>query len=150
MSPEKTKLLVEAYPRVFAKKLTWGFECGDGWFRLLDILCNAIEITLEYNERDIKRWTKDCQWKKPKRIKFEIVQVKEKFGGLRFYYNGGTEEIGGMVRYAEHLSEVTCENCGQPGNRENDGWIVTLCFDCLSARRSERQAKSSASVSAQK
>lgn len=55
------------------------------------------------------------------------VQVKEKFGGLRFYYEGGDETIYGMVRMAESMSVRTCEVCGNLGKPRNTGWIRTLC-----------------------
>jgi hypothetical protein len=55
------------------------------------------------------------------------TQVKEKFGTLRFYYDGGNDIIDGMVRMAEAMSEVTCEQCGAPGEERGGGWIVTLC-----------------------
>jgi hypothetical protein len=56
-----------------------------------------------------------------------VAQVKEKFGTLRFYYSGGDDEISGMVRMAEAMSAVTCEQCGSPGEQRHGGWIRTLC-----------------------
>ena len=57
-----------------------------------------------------------------------VRQVKEKFGGLRFYTEGGDEYIQGMIYMAEHLSISTCEVCGKPGRRGRKGsQIVTLC-----------------------
>ena len=56
-----------------------------------------------------------------------VAQVKEKFGTLRFYYDGGDDVIDGMVRIAESMSGVTCEDCGDVGNRRDGGWIRTLC-----------------------
>jgi hypothetical protein len=56
-----------------------------------------------------------------------LDQVKEKFGGLRFYYTGGDEHIRGLVSMAESMSEVTCEVCGSPGKRDGNGWISTRC-----------------------
>jgi len=46
---------------------------------------------------------------------------------LRFYYRGGDEVIDGMVRMAESMSGVTCEECGAPGVTGGQGWIKTLC-----------------------
>jgi len=54
-------------------------------------------------------------------------QVKEKFGTLRFYYNGGDEVVDGIERMAESMSAVTCEDCGAPGKCRTGGWIRTLC-----------------------
>lgn len=55
------------------------------------------------------------------------VQIKEKFGTLRFYYGGGDNTVHGMVRMAESMSAVTCEECGSPGEIYVDGWHLTLC-----------------------
>jgi hypothetical protein len=56
------------------------------------------------------------------------VQVKEKFGTLRFYYNGGDDYISGLMHMAESMSSVTCDECGAPGNTGNSGgWIAVRC-----------------------
>ena len=54
-------------------------------------------------------------------------QVKEKYGGLRFYCNGGDDTTDAYVRFAEMLSECTCDVCGAPGKMSDGGWIVTRC-----------------------
>ena len=54
-------------------------------------------------------------------------QVKEKFGGLRFYTNGYNEAVSAMISMAESMSYRTCEVCGNPGRSNNYGWISTLC-----------------------
>jgi ribosomal protein S27E len=55
------------------------------------------------------------------------TQVKEKFGTLRFYAQGGNECTHGMIQMAEAMSAVTCEMCGAPGTTGGKGWIRTLC-----------------------
>ena len=57
-------------------------------------------------------------------------QVKEKFGGLRFYMTCGTDEIYNLIEEAEALSYKTCEVCGKPGEERPSGWIHTLCDYC--------------------
>ena len=59
-----------------------------------------------------------------------VQQVKEKFGTLRFYYQGGDEYIAGLVAMAESMSACTCEQCGVPGTTGGKGWISTLCTSC--------------------
>lgn len=56
-----------------------------------------------------------------------LDQVKEKFGTLRFYYQGGDDYISGMVSLAESLTAVTCEECGSTGKQRGGGWVRTLC-----------------------
>ncbi len=55
------------------------------------------------------------------------MQVKEKFGTLRFYYSGGDDFVRGVAYMAESMSAVTCETCGAPGSARGGGWIRTMC-----------------------
>jgi hypothetical protein len=56
-----------------------------------------------------------------------IAQYKEKFGTLRVYYDGGNDVVRGMVRYAEHLSSITCQDTGKTGQLcRRGGWYATL------------------------
>ena len=66
-----------------------------------------------------------------------VEQIKEKFGGLRFYYQGGDDHIDGMVTMAEVWAGRTCETCGNLGKRREGGWIRTLC----DVHEAEHQAK---------
>ena len=65
-----------------------------------------------------------------------ILQIKEKFGTLRFYYcwdndhfvpDEACDEFQKMVDKAEKLSAKTCENCGMPGRIRGKQWVKTLC-----------------------
>jgi hypothetical protein len=138
MSPEKTKSLIEKYPLIF-KNITepssghvylpitlFMFECGDGWFNILDQLCLNIQHHID--------------WKNKKESVVEQVvadQVKEKFGTLRFYHTGGDDYIAGLVTMAESMSGVTCEDCGKPGRSRGFGWITTVCDEHAEERNIE-------------
>jgi hypothetical protein len=63
----------------------------------------------------------------PKVHWIHVEQIKEKFGGLRFYYQGGDDHISGMVSMAEVWAGRSCETCGNVGVRRSGGWIRTLC-----------------------
>jgi hypothetical protein len=83
--------------------------------------------------------------------KIEIHQVKEKFGGLRFYYYANPDivstdiwkTIRDLVDAAELLSNYTCETCGEPGKPTTDGWIKTVCTKHINEQKQylENQAK---------
>lgn len=88
------------------------FECEDGWFDLLWTLCEGIEAELP---------NLDCS--EP----FRVVQVKEKFGTLRFYTNWESPAIGDLIEQAEKTSAVTCEICGNLGELSGEFWVTTLC-----------------------
>jgi len=103
--------------------MCWGIEPGDGWYNIIDTLCGQIQWHIEHNlDKD----------EDPEAVNVEATQVKEKFGGLRFYYNGGNDFISGLVYMAESMSEKTCEECGSPGTQNERGWILTLCAHCRS------------------
>ena len=70
----------------------------------------------------------------------KAAQVKEKFGGLRFYMTIHSDEIYSLVEEAEGLSWKTCEECGEPGETRSGGWIHTYCDSCHE-KREEIQAK---------
>lgn len=119
------KQLVEKYPKIFRDRngdmkktlMCWGFEHGDGWYNIIDKLCENIQSHIDWHNR--------AGEKVPQLV---AVQVKEKFGALRFYTGGpSTDYIRGMIAMAESMSEVTCEECGSPGKRRSGGWIKTLC-----------------------
>ncbi len=59
----------------------------------------------------------------------QVLQVKEKFGGLRFYIDLGTQEIHERIHKAEDESFQVCEECGAAGTPEANsrGWVKTLC-----------------------
>ena len=59
---------------------------------------------------------------------FEVLQVKEKLGGLRFYVNCRNDAIiRHRIGIAADESFRTCEVCGQPGTLREDRLIKTLC-----------------------
>jgi len=63
---------------------------------------------------------------------FSILQIKEKWGGLRIYTSYVTEEIEDVIQKYEILAEDTCEGCGAPGQLERvGGWWSVYCEKCL-------------------
>ena len=124
MRSELDKQLCEKYPKIFADRhkpmtetaMCWGFECGDGWYQILDSLCRQIQHHIDWQNRN-----------EVKVAQVVASQVKEKFGGLRFYYDGGNDTIYGMVSMAESWAANTCEVCGKPGKLRGGGWLYTAC-----------------------
>ena len=98
-----------------------GFEHDDGWFDLLWRLCEDLEPLV-------------AEFERTSGLKFEVLQVKEKFGGLRFYVNcPKNEAIRQRIGIAADESFRTCEVCGQPGRLWEGRWIRTLCDEHGSA-----------------
>ena len=126
MHPDLAKLLYTRYPEIFADRdapLTdslMGFGCahGDGWFFILDNLCRCIRSHVE--------------WRRKTDPDFYVkaVQVKEKFGTLRFYIDGGDAEVRGMIAAAECMSRNVCEITGDIGRIKGGGWWATRSPEC--------------------
>ena len=108
--------------------MCWGFDCGNGWFQILNQRMGNIQNHIDWQNRNgevVPQVTVD--------------QVKEKFGTLRFYYTGGDDVIDGMVSMAESMSGVTCETCGNPSTvQNNNGWMRSICTSCEEKREAER------------
>lgn len=101
-----------------------GFAVGKGWFPILEKLCDNIQSHIDWKNEQFHKYNRGQSVPQ-----VTVAQIKEKFGGLRFYYDGGDEQIYGMVRMAESWASVTCEQCGNVGkSRGGRGeWIRTLC-----------------------
>jgi hypothetical protein len=138
MKKELDDKLCENYPLIFSGRhksmmetcMCLGFECGDGWYNIIDQLCASIQSHIDWKNQQRERLLESNPYniEIPKEMPQVVAtQVKEKFGTLRFYYDGGDDIIDGMVRMAESMSYVTCEVCGNPGKSNSHGWISTLC-----------------------
>jgi hypothetical protein len=58
----------------------------------------------------------------------KLIQIKEKFGGLRFYAKYETYSLQKRISETEEESYATCQKCGKPGKARNfSGWISTVC-----------------------
>jgi hypothetical protein len=122
------KMLMDRHADKRTTAMCWGFECGDGWYNLLDALMHNIQSHIDWRARQRAYAIEQKSKKIPDEVPQVVLsQVKEKFGTLSFYYSGGDERIFGMVMLAETISGQTCEWCGNPGKPRNGGWIRTLC-----------------------
>lgn len=93
--------------------------CGAGW----PVGWSGIIVRLSYLlDRHVRATGVD----------FQLAQIKEKFGGLRFYYDGGDDFVRELVDAAEEASLKVCEDCGADGVRyQPNYWITTLCGLCI-------------------
>lgn len=92
----------------------FGFEVNDGWFDLLWELSEKIQ-----NEVD--------KLDKEKKEDFYVLQVKEKYGTLRYYTSFITDEIDAAISQAEDKSYEICEICGKAGRLNEGGWYAVRC-----------------------
>jgi hypothetical protein len=126
-----SKRMEATYPKIFAGQYG-GFAVGSGWWPIIESLCANIQSHTDW-------WNKNRETR-PVVEQVVVAQIKEKFGGLRFYYEGGDDQISGMVRMAEAWASHSCEECGAFGKRRSGGWIRTLC-DHHEAERQEQMKK---------
>jgi len=112
MKETKVNLLEKSFPNLYREGLGTGVQ--DGWFDLIYDLSSSIEKLILKEPED-------------ERESYHVIQVKEKFGGLRFYMNRTTERMAELISEAERRSHYVCEKTGNPGRRLNVcGWIKTL------------------------
>ena len=68
---------------------------------------------------------------------YQVFQVKEKFGGLRFYCSVDREpDAAELIAQAEQQAQQTCQLSGQQGARlrtNQRGWSATLCDELAAA-----------------
>ena len=115
MTEDLTKKLINDYPKIFPSGMEFG--CFDGWYNIIDALCATMQHVID-NERH------------PQII---AVQIKEKFGSLRFYFTTVGENktewsMTDLTTMAMRLSLNTCERCGAPGAKMiQKGWEKVRC-----------------------
>jgi len=100
-----------------------GFDCPSGWVKLVDKLIARLIVL---------GWDKDLQ------------QVKEKFGGLRFYIGSAPEAIYKRIHLAETRSFKICIVCGSSKNVVESGryyteYICKTCKEQYAAKGSQEQ-----------
>ena len=155
MKLELEQQLVTKYPALFKQYggdvretcMAFGFECGDGWYNIINTLCHSIQSEVDWINRLWSHTNYSCT----------AVQVKEKYGSLRFYYEftyatdlaaeymekleGSMERISGMTILAENISATTCEQCGDKCEREDAPFPRAICNACDQLHRDAIDSK---------
>lgn len=128
MRQEFDEALCRDFPELYVDRrgdergtcMCWGFECGDGWYELIRQLSEKLT-------KLIKEFPKEEQ------SDFRALQVKEKYGTLRFYLTAGTDAIFDAIDEASSSSAKICESCGRPGRIRGEGWLLTRCDGCVNS-----------------
>ncbi len=122
-------VLLIKYPKLYSD-LPY-FDTDIGWLPLIEELSKNLEaINNKYEDIEDKIYA---------------IQVKQKFGGLRFYVYH-SENISEedkdisekLIEQAQKASYTICESCSNPAssNKSVGGWIVTMCDKCGEASKS--------------
>ena len=123
------KELQEKYPQLLKQIY---LECGEGWKEVIENMCEQI-LTHEAFLKDSGVNVVDFEDEVTDEDDYcsvRIVQVKQKFGGLRVYYDGGNNIIRNIVNEAEEKALTVCEYCGSKDNvklRKRNSWLYTGC-----------------------
>jgi len=130
--PDPIDVLVQKYPSVFKNMdSNVPYDLPSGWVKILDDACIELSVILdEERKRNPEA---------PDNPLFVPLQIKEKFGGLRFYYMMNTENndlvrtVQILIDSAEDKSYTVCEVTGKPGELCKNGWhFKTLCEEVRS------------------
>ncbi len=79
--------------------------------------------------KDIKQALLDNYGRKALKA-YRVIDIKEKFGGLRWYDNAAPEAVRAIIDYYEEKSYKICINCGKTAKYVSKGWISPYCEDC--------------------
>ena len=63
---------------------------------------------------------------------YRVIQIKEKYGQLRWYGMNSNEKVFEIIDKYSKLSEHTCVSCGAPATKVSLGWICPWCDTCAS------------------
>ena len=146
MNEENSAKLTADFPRLYRnaveRKRSYSFSCGDGWFDLV----YKLSADIEAEAKKLRLDQESDSWPL-------ALQVKEKFGTLKFYCltGDGTDEfkpesvgqmlsfrpmpgnqnIRALIMQAEQASATICDQCGQPGELQTEGgWWRIVCSEC--------------------
>lgn len=114
----KPSEIILKYPNLFGEPpfdpmktlIGFGFEVGKGWLPLLEDMFEKLDKLQKEQNLDIR-----------------VVQVKEKFGGLRVYVDGANKDVNNIINEAVNKASKTCEKCGNPGILQTNGWFYVAC-----------------------
>jgi hypothetical protein len=135
--------LAKSYPELMEKsRIGEVLGVGVGWFNIIDTLCGCLYASVahakgrlkaatDYPRNDGGKYLAESEAACNQEIENlpVIVQIKEKFAGLRFYTDYCNDRADILIQFAESMSRRTCEECGNPGELDNAGWMKTYCKD---------------------
>ncbi|MDZ4393320.1 metallophosphoesterase [Cypionkella sp.] len=112
--------------------IRFGFECGPGWFPLIEKTLGKLARIAREDGLDQMR----------------IRQVKEKYSTLRIYLSGANVRASMVANAAEAMSAKTCDLCGGAvlTPPPKSGLIVTRCPACIAGKARAAEVMRSTSL----
>lgn len=112
----KEKRYLKKYPWFSNKRYSYYDTVPTGWMRSFG------SILLKELDKAIKKYELN---------NYCILQIKEKYGSLRWYDHGGNNVTSEIVDKFENLSQNICLICGKPDvGYLKHGWIYPVCKSC--------------------
>jgi hypothetical protein len=129
MNKELQSYLINKFPKLYTEGREntpfslFQFECDDGWFRIILWLSRYLQSYIDQQNEYSAKYPD--RYLPVKQIK--VVQVKEKFGTLRYYVDGGNENTQNVISFVEYISGYICETTGKTEDVgfNKKGWIKT-------------------------
>ena len=147
--------MLDRYPNIFPADPKDGHRlgvgCEEGWFPIIDHLCGTVQGYVDNTCVPVATQDGGTELLSPPQV--VLTTVKEKLGMGRFYEHlqpfpaevtaavAGpvlaqaralfAAKFDGMILFAEHLTSVTCEQCGQPAQlMSRRSFLATRCPEC--------------------
>lgn len=111
MKSDDERAILHRFSHLFEERMgikSIGLECGPGWHPIIGRMLAEIDAIRPPTEA-------------------RIVQIKQKFGDLRVYYDNIEDAVDEAIERAEWLCAVSCERCGEPARIRRNGWVTVLC-----------------------
>ena len=136
---KKNKKLIKEFPFLFPSRHSSGKPIKNydyTWTELINLECGWIKsFGIEMCQR-----LKENLLKADYLYKYQITQIKEKYGTLRWYDNGVPDSIAEeherIIEYYEDKSKLVCTYCGKETKYITvNGWTNYVCEDCFNDYR---------------
>jgi len=89
-----------------------GFNCGDGWFRLILWLSRYLKDYIVNQNKASDKMPEKYLPVKP----IKVLSVDKNRGIIKFNIKGGNERIYSVISFAEYISGFICEETGKIDN----------------------------------
>jgi len=126
---EYNKELVERFPFLLPRNV-WTDEIVEEYdyeYTLLDEMPNGWRLA--FGEQMCQEIMEVLE-QTPYKDEYRIMQIKEKYGSLRWYSAPAPREVQEIVHKYEEISGLLCIRCGAPAEYITKGWINPLCGEC--------------------